>query len=103
MSSNCRKVTIGALLLLTVGCGGYGEVSPTAYEYAKALYAISNRQASANLDGVEQQIDQAESVEQLTTQEAAWLTDIIADCRAGEWQTAQKAARRMMQDQVKHP
>lgn len=94
------KLFLGLTLLLFCGCSGYGEVSPTAYEYAKALYAISNRQANQKLDPVAKQIEQAESAGEITGREATWLHDIVEDCRQNEWQAASKAARRMMEDQV---
>ena len=44
---SCEKKAVGwglwacgVLSLLVCGCG-YGEVSPTAYEYAKALYGVA--------------------------------------------------------------
>lgn len=95
----------GTLLTLTAlvavaGCG-YGPISDTGYEYAKALYAVSNRQAVDRLDAVEEQIEAAASAGQLPQNEARWLHNICKKCRQGEWKSAQADARRMMQDQVK--
>ena len=89
-----------ACLLFVVGCGGYGEVSPTAYEYAKALYSLANRQAADRLDEVELQIDTALEAGEITDYEAGWLRDILEDARNEDWNAAQKAARRIMDDQV---
>ena len=95
-----RWPLIGLTLLLVTGCGGYGEISPTAYEYAKALYSITNRKASESLDSVRDQIIASLEAGDLSQKEADWLTNIIEDSRAGEWQSANSSARRMMEDQI---
>lgn len=83
-----------------VGCGGYGEVSPVAYDYSMALYSLANRQDSDKLPAVAEQIDASHTAGDLTDREHGWLRDILADAEAGDWQSASAAARRMMQDQV---
>lgn len=88
------------MAVLFTGCG-YGEISPAAYDYSMAMYAISNRQATDKLDGVSQQIEASLAAGELTAREAAWLEDIIQDGRRGEWKSAAKASRRMMEDQVR--
>lgn len=93
---------VGAIVvaLATLGCGGYGKVSPAAYEYAKALYSISNRRATDRLDGVERKLAAARDKQELTEQEYAWFETIVADARGGQWDAACAACRRMMEDQV---
>lgn len=88
------------LAVVSVGCG-YGEVSPVTYEYAKALYSLSNRRAAERIDAVETQIAAAAEAGELPQREAGWLLDICGQCRNGDWDGAQAAARRMMSDQVK--
>ncbi len=93
-----------ALLLavsLCLGCGGYPEISPAAYQYAKALYSVANRQRSEKLDAVSHQISESQRDGKITEREAEWLRRIIDDARQGEWQTAQQVARQMMDDQVR--
>ena len=90
-----------AALVVAGGCGSYGEFSPTAYEYAKALYSISNRQAHEALDPVSEQISQAREQGELSEKEARWLVDVIDDARDGDWKGAAEAARKMMEDQVR--
>lgn len=91
-----------ALLCALLCCGcGYGEISPTAYEYAKAIYSLSNRRAADKLSAVEAQIAAAAESGQLPPHEAAWLNDFCDDCRAGRWKDAQEASRQMMEDQVR--
>lgn len=89
------------LLVLITGCGGYGEVSPTAYEYAKALYSIANRQAGDRLESVSEQIQSARKSGDLSEQEESWLSDIIRDARNGRWESARRASWRIMQDQIR--
>ncbi len=85
--------------LALVGCG-YGKTSPKAYEIAKALVSICDRQAKDRLDKVAQMVEDAHQVGELSARETEWLRDIIADGRAGNWAKGQAAARELMQAQV---
>ncbi|MEX2112016.1 MAG: hypothetical protein WD845_02460 [Pirellulales bacterium] len=102
----CRRARLwigGCLVLLSAlvgGCGGYGDISPTAYEYAKALYSITNRRADGKLNEVAAQIEATRVAGKLSDAEAGWLTDIVNDSRSGKWEAANSAARRMMEDQA---
>lgn len=87
-------------IFAVAGCG-YGEVSPETYQYAKALYSLSNRQQEERLAMVEEKIAAAAESGEISSTEAGWLQAICADCRSGDWQKAQSAARRIMQDQVR--
>ena len=95
-----RRLLLMLLALpLWIGCG-YGELSPTAYEYSKALYGISNRKLEDRLDSVKRQIESSRKSGELTSQEASWLTSIVEDAENKQWSSAMNAARRMMEDQV---
>ena len=108
--ANCKKRAISfqrsaisfvlLVLVVVVGCG-YGEVSPTAYGYAKALYTLSNTQAADRIDEVAAKITTATEAGELSQREAGWLNDICDQCRSSNWSDAQQAAKRMMRDQVK--
>ncbi len=87
--------------ILLAGCGGYGEVSPMTYEYAKALYGISNRHAEGKLPSVGQQITKAQMRGEISDREAGWLIAIVDDAAGGRWKEAQREARRIMEDQVR--
>lgn len=93
---------IAALVLLTMSGCGYGHVSSTGYEYAKALYSLSNRQSAARVEPVQAQIDAAAESGELPAQEAEWLLGICEQCRNGDWESAQASARQMMVDQVEY-
>lgn len=90
-----------AVLLLTLNGCGYGQVSSTGYQYAQALYSLSNRQSVDRIDAVQAQINAGVESGELPAKEAAWLLDICEQCREGDWESAQANARRMMDDQVK--
>jgi hypothetical protein len=96
-------VALGFLLaMLTVfkGCGGYGEVGPGAYEHAKALYSICNRQDASRLEIFSTSLTAAREAGEVTAREQEWLEDIAAMAQAGDWQDATAKARRLMEDQV---
>lgn len=88
-------------LTVTISGCGYGDVSPMTYEYAKALYSITNRKDATRLDQVKSQIEAALDEEQLSEQEADWLSQIIDNAAAGRWDKANRSARQIMEDQLK--
>ena len=91
------------IVCLLVGCGGYEEISPRAYQYAQALYSICNRQDDAKLMDFVKQLDTAIEQGQLTSQEATWLNEIVMKSKAGEWSSATQEARQLMEDQIRRP
>ena len=88
-------------LVVCIGCSDYRGISPTAYQYAKALYSVTNRQRTEKLPAVSGQIADAQQRGEITSQEAEWLKAIIDDADQGDWQTAQAETRKMMTDQVR--
>ena len=81
---------------------GYGKVSREAYELAKALVGACSAESVERLDIVEQIIDETENdpTIALTDRERTWLRSIIRKARNGNWEAAEKRARRMLIDQV---
>lgn len=99
--TNYGVVALASVLLAVApGCGGYGEVSPQAYEYAKAIYNVTNRKAEDRLAKLSKQIDASRQAEEISTTEADWLRDILKQAGDGNWKKANKQARAMMEDQV---
>lgn len=92
---------LALVLAFTTGCGGYGEVSPAAYDHAVALYGLSQRQTEAGLAKVETSISESLQRGALTDREAKWLRAIVDRARGGDWTAARGQARRLMQDQVR--
>ena len=101
MNRTLFPVLICVCMLL--GCGGYDEISPQAYEYSKALYSICNRSDQARLEQFAAQLASAEEKQELTSTEAAWLNNIVATAQSGDWPSATKEARQLMEDQIHHP
>ena len=82
---------------------GYGTVSPDAYRIAQALYSSCLAKSEARLEAVEAAFnDSSEQPLEITEKEQRWLMEIIADAKAGNWQSAAADARQMMEDQVEY-
>ncbi len=94
------RLTLVCFLVSIAGCGGYDEIGPVAYDFSKALYSITNRKAEEKLDEIDQRIEVALEQGELTNRESRWLKDIVQSARDGKWGSANKASRRMMEDQV---
>lgn len=92
----------GSLCLIAcLSCGcGYGDVSPATYEYAKALYSVSNRRSKETLDEVQRQIQESLEQGEISSREAGWLNDIVRKAEREDWGNAMTSARQMMEDQV---
>ena len=82
------------------GCGGYGEVSPRAYQSATAVFSICNRRDADRIPIILGLIANARDNAEITEQEAKWLRDILSQAQRGDWEKALKQARRLMEDQV---
>lgn len=107
-----KSTTIGVALLgglviavvMTFWLGrGYGPVSPDAYQVAHALYSSCLAKSEVRLEAVESAVnDSSDQPLEITAKEQRWLKEIIADAKAGNWQSAAVDARQMMEDQVEH-
>ena len=86
--------------MLLVGCQRYGSVSPRAYEIAKSLYSICNRNDADRIVVVEQTINDSHAEAAITDSEKDWLLDIVEKARNADWETAMQDARLMMMEQV---
>jgi hypothetical protein len=100
MRHHTRRLICAAILCGLAGCGGYGEISPAGYDYAKALYSICNREDESRLETFSSMLEEARRTGELTATEADWLADIVSTARRGEWEAATSASRRMLMDQV---
>tara|TARA_R110002111_G_C6007511_1_gene374225 strand:- start:366 stop:635 length:270 start_codon:yes stop_codon:yes gene_type:complete len=81
------------------GCG-YPEVSPRTYEISKALYSVCNQKSQERLEIVTKLIQSSLENKEISASEADWLNGIIAQAREGDWQSASKEVRQMMEDQI---
>lgn len=101
--SELSLLVIAGLILSGIassGCGSYGRVSPASYDFAMAMYSISNTKSADKLPTFEQKLSEAKRDGSLTAQEVEWLEEILESARAGEWQTAAMASRTMMVEQT---
>ena len=80
---------------------GYGEVSPRTYQFSKAIYSACLKKSDDHLAKVEELLNESDGAS-LPTNEAIWLDQIIEIARSGNWDSAAKKAKRMMEDQVKY-
>ena len=95
-------LTIAVAMFLWLG-RGYGTVSPDAYQVAQALYSSCLAKSEVRLEAVESTINDAgDPPLEITAKEQRWLKAIIADAKAGNWQSAAADARQMMEDQVEY-
>lgn len=104
MNSKALCTAIGLLLIpfliITQGCG-YGEVNPHTTEYAKAIYSIANLQKSERITLAREQIEKDVTEGKLPSAEAKLLYDMLDKAEAGNWESAMKDSRAMMEAQIK--
>lgn len=106
MSESTGKKLVLALfaIVLILVCSwwmnrGYGTVSQQTYEFSKAIYGACLAKSEQRLDKIEQLMDDPSNAE-LPSHERTWLDAIISNARAGNWESAAKKARSMMEDQA---
>lgn len=80
---------------------GYGEVSPETYQFSKALYSACLKKSDEHLDMVDKLLDESDD-SSIPSNERIWIEKIIKLARSGNWDSAAKKAKRMMEDQVKY-
>lgn len=97
-------ILIGAAIMFC-SSQGYGKVSPRAYEVSTALYGACLAKSDARLESIEGLLDEdaeAEDASTVSEDERRWLESMIRTARDGDWESAAKSARRMMEDQVEY-
>lgn len=82
---------------------GYGEVSEKSYEIATALYSVCNRRDSSKLPDIGALLDSAVAEASISAEEAVMLRDIADQAASGDWKSAIRESRRLMEDQVNYP
>jgi len=105
------KVAVALLITIAIGIGilfwlgsGYGEVSPDAYRVARALYSCCLAKSELRLERVESLLEGADDSQtiEISPQERQWLAAMVAQAKEGDWQSAAKASRQMMENQVQY-
>ena len=79
---------------------GYGDLSPQGYEITLSLVSVCNRQDTVRLQTIEQMVVKKVAMHELRPQEQAWLEAIIKRAKAGQWESASKSTRQLMNAQM---
>lgn len=99
-SDQIRAVLLIAAVAIT-GCGRpYAGASERSYEIATSLVTITARKMDGKLNDVETLISESLTANEIQPHEAEYLSEIIADAKAGNWEQAQTSARQILNDQV---
>ena len=101
-------LAIGLLVIVTIGIylstgRGYGKVSDRSYKVATALYGACLSKNEARLEKISQLIVDDEGTEEpIPSHERVWLETIVEQAQDGNWESAAKSSKRMMEDQVEY-
>ncbi|MCO6456599.1 MAG: hypothetical protein J5I93_14975 [Pirellulaceae bacterium] len=94
--SSCLLLSAIALL---AGCGRYPPVGSSAYELAESVAGVCNGRREAQLPAARQMIDNRQAAGLITSREASFLLEIIEQAERGDWERAERRARRLLLDQ----
>lgn len=86
-------------LTLVAGCGRYPPVGHAAYELAESVAGVCNGRQATQLPAARQLIADRQAAGLITRQEEGYLLDIIQQAERGEWERAERRARRLLLDQ----
>jgi len=76
------------------------QLSTEGYEIATALYRICNQQEQTLLGALQAELDTLKNDADIREPELVYLQQIIDLAKSGEWESAMRAARDAMNDQV---
>lgn len=79
---------------------GYGKLSPEGYRFATALYTVCNQKDEARLALFVTKFEEAKTYDKLRVDEQKWIERIIKHAQGGDWKTAAKRSRQLMEDQI---
>lgn len=97
-----RVLRSGLVLLawtLVAGCGRYPPVGHAAYELAESVAGVCNGRQEAQLPAARRLIADRHAAGLITRQEETYLLDIIERAERGDWERAERRARRLLLDQ----
>lgn len=106
-SSVVRWIVLAVALSVVVGVyfsmgRGYGKVSDRSYKYATALYSVCLSKSGERLEKVSALIEKDTVDELIPSHEHGWLASIVGRAQDGDWESAAKSSKRMMEDQVEY-
>ena len=101
-STACRREHLVGMVLALVltGCGGYPEVSPAAFELAKAVNSLCNARNAEQIPAAHAIITEKHTAGEITDEEQEMLNDILDLAAGGQWERAERNARRLLADQT---
>ena len=106
MSENVRNWLLGGVaLVLIVGVVWWWnteppKVSDNGYQYAMALVSICSRKDAEGLSAILEKIEQAESAGEIPSKDAQRLVSIAETAQSGNWDSASRSIRKLMEQQV---
>lgn len=86
------------LVPLTSGCG-YPRVSPEAFELAKAVDNLCNLRDATQLPRAREIIIERHEAGDISNQELGWLSTILDQAEAGNWEAAMQSSRKLLLSQ----
>ncbi|WP_417738854.1 hypothetical protein [Rosistilla oblonga] len=76
-------------------------LSENGYDLTIALYRVCNQRSDEGLQRIEQLLDESRSTGEASDPSHGIVAAIVAQAKAGDWESAARASRRALEDQVK--
>jgi len=81
------------------GCQRYPEMSPRAFEIAKAIDNLCNLKNTDQIPNARQKVNTDLQSGLITDREHGWLMSVLDDAEAGNWEQASATARQLLTSQ----
>ncbi|QDV14834.1 hypothetical protein CA51_47440 [Rosistilla oblonga] len=98
-------VAIVAVAIITAGLWWWmrppAPLSENGYDLTIALYRVCNQRSDEGLQRIEQLLAESRSTGQASDPSHGIVAAIVAQAKAGDWESAARASRRALEDQVK--
>lgn len=102
-------VIVAIAMFAMRGCSGYAEVNQRTYDFAQSLLQTAlrrddprtGRTRAEGVAAVKSQMTAALAADQISSDEAALLSDIIQLTEAGRWNDARTELRSLLESQVR--
>jgi len=96
---------IVAVAIITTGLWWWmrppAPLSENGYDLTIALYRVCNQRSDEGLQRIEQLLDESRSTGEASDPSHGIVAAIVAEAKAGDWESAAQASRRALEDQVK--
>ncbi|QDS91153.1 hypothetical protein EC9_53730 [Rosistilla ulvae] len=76
-------------------------LSENGYDLTIALYRVCNQRSDEGLQRIEELLDESRSTAAASDPSHGIVAAIVAQAKAGDWESAARASRRALEDQVK--